>query len=75
MPVLDTGTMTQTVDLGSPYLVATIVDRVLHVRIDRVDRRNAMTQDMYRGVKRAGSRWRHARHYRFFGTMQRGCSR
>ena len=43
-------------DLGSPHLVATIVDRVLHVRIDRVERRNAMTQAMYRGVKRAAIR-------------------
>jgi enoyl-CoA hydratase/carnithine racemase len=45
--------MTSTVDLGSPFLDARIVDGVLTVRIDRADRRNAMTQDMYRGVKRA----------------------
>jgi enoyl-CoA hydratase/carnithine racemase len=44
---------TQPIDLGSPYLVATLAERALHVRIDRIDRRNAMTQDMYRGVKRA----------------------
>jgi enoyl-CoA hydratase/carnithine racemase len=46
----------ETLDLGSPYLVATVADRVLSVRIDRVERRNAMTQDMYRGVKRAAIR-------------------
>ena len=48
--------MPETVDLGSPWLAAHIDDRVLHVRIDRVERRNAMTQDMYRGVKRAAIR-------------------
>jgi enoyl-CoA hydratase/carnithine racemase len=48
--------MTPTVDLGSPFLDARIDDRVLHVRINRVERRNAMTQDMYRGVKRAAIR-------------------
>ncbi len=41
------------IDLGSPFLKAEIADHVLTVRIDRVDRRNAMTQAMYRGVKRA----------------------
>jgi enoyl-CoA hydratase/carnithine racemase len=40
-------------DLGSPYLVAQLDGRVLHLRIDRVERRNAFTQDMYRGIKRA----------------------
>jgi enoyl-CoA hydratase len=44
------------VDLGSPFLQAAVHGRVLRVRIDRVDRRNAMTQDMYRGVKRAAIR-------------------
>ncbi len=39
--------------LGSPYLVAHVEGRVLHLRINRVDRRNAFTQDMYRGLKRA----------------------
>jgi enoyl-CoA hydratase/carnithine racemase len=48
--------MPDAVDLGSPSLVAAIVDGVLRVRIDRVERRNAMTQDMYRGVKRAAIR-------------------
>ncbi len=41
------------VDLGSPGLRAHYDDHVLHVRIDRVEKRNAMRQDMYRGVKRA----------------------
>jgi enoyl-CoA hydratase/carnithine racemase len=40
-------------DLGSRHLVAHVDDRVLHVRIDRVEKRNAFTQDMYRGIKRA----------------------
>jgi enoyl-CoA hydratase/carnithine racemase len=40
-------------DLGSPHLVASLSGRVLHLRIDRVDRRNAFTQDMYRAIKRA----------------------
>jgi enoyl-CoA hydratase/carnithine racemase len=40
-------------ELGSRFLVAHVDDRVLHVRIDRVERRNAFTQDMYRGLKRA----------------------
>jgi len=40
-------------DLGTPHLVAEVRGRVLHVRIDRVDRRNAFSQDMYRGLKRA----------------------
>jgi enoyl-CoA hydratase/carnithine racemase len=48
--------MTDHVDLGSPFVRAHIDERVLHVRIDRVERRNAMTQDMYRGVKRAAIR-------------------
>lgn len=41
------------IDLGSPCLVAHYERHVLRVRIDRVERRNSMTQDMYRGVKRA----------------------
>ncbi|NNE72063.1 MAG: enoyl-CoA hydratase/isomerase family protein [Acidimicrobiales bacterium] len=40
-------------ELGSPGLVVHIDNGVLHVRIDRTDRRNAFTQDMYRGLKRA----------------------
>ncbi|WP_436775876.1 enoyl-CoA hydratase/isomerase family protein [Yinghuangia sp. YIM S09857] len=40
-------------DLGSQYLVPQIRGRVLHLRVDRAERRNAFTQDMYRGLKRA----------------------
>jgi enoyl-CoA hydratase/carnithine racemase len=40
-------------DLGTKHLVAEVRGRVLHLRIDRVERRNAFTQDMYRGLKRA----------------------
>ena len=45
----------RSVDLGTRYLKATIADRVLHVRIDRAAKRNAITQDMYRGLKRPRS--------------------
>lgn len=41
------------IDLGTQYLKAHVADGVLHVRIDRAERRNAITQDMYRGLKRA----------------------
>lgn len=40
-------------DLGTRYLVTEVRGRVLHLRIDRTERRNAFTQDMYRGLKRA----------------------
>lgn len=40
-------------DLGSANVHAQVTDRVLHVRIDRPERRNAMRQDMYRALKRA----------------------
>jgi enoyl-CoA hydratase/carnithine racemase len=40
-------------DFGSKHLVAHVADRVLHLRVDRVEKRNAFTQDMYRGIKRA----------------------
>ena len=40
-------------DLGSEHLVTSAADGVLHVRIDRIEHRNAFTQDMYRGLKRA----------------------
>ncbi|MDX2168237.1 MAG: enoyl-CoA hydratase/isomerase family protein [Deltaproteobacteria bacterium] len=43
----------ETVDLGSRYLDAHVRDGVLHVRINRPEKRNATTQDMYRGLKRA----------------------
>jgi enoyl-CoA hydratase/carnithine racemase len=39
--------------LGSPNIVAHLDGRVLHLRIDRVERRNAFTNDMYRALKRA----------------------
>jgi enoyl-CoA hydratase/carnithine racemase len=42
-------------DLGSPSLAVHVEGRVLHVRIDRVERRNSFTQDMYRGLKRAAT--------------------
>ena len=41
------------IDLGSRFLDATVADRVMTVRINRPERRNALTQDMYRGLKRA----------------------
>ncbi|MBW2446412.1 MAG: enoyl-CoA hydratase/isomerase family protein [Deltaproteobacteria bacterium] len=41
------------VELGSNLLVGHIDARVLHVRIDRAKKKNAMTQEMYRGIKRA----------------------
>lgn len=41
------------IDLGSKYLDARVEERVLHVRINRPEKRNAVTQDMYRGLKRA----------------------
>jgi len=40
-------------NLGSPSLRAEIVGRALRVRIDRAHKRNSITQDMYRGIKRA----------------------
>lgn len=40
-------------DLGSRHLAAHVDDRVLHVRLARPEKRNATTQDMYRGLKRA----------------------
>lgn len=40
-------------ELGSPYVVATVDERVLHLRVDRPDRRNAFSQDTYRALKRA----------------------
>lgn len=41
------------VDLGSKYLEATIADGVLKVVINRPNRRNAMTMEMYNGVRKA----------------------
>jgi len=40
-------------DLGSPFVVAEVADGVLHVRLNRPERRNACSQDMYRAIKRA----------------------
>lgn len=42
-----------TIDLGSPRLIAHAADGVLHVRLANERKRNAITQDMYRGLKRA----------------------
>ena len=43
----------ETVDVGSPDLRVHYDRHALHVRIDRAAKRNAMRQDMYRGLKRA----------------------
>ena len=40
-------------DFGSPHIVAHLDGPVLHLRVDRPERRNAFTQDMYRAMKRA----------------------
>lgn len=40
-------------DLGTRHMRVEVRDRVLHLRVDRVERRNAFTQDMYRALKRA----------------------
>jgi len=40
-------------DLGSPHVHARLEPGVLHLRIDRPERRNSFTQDMYRAIKRA----------------------
>jgi len=41
------------VDLGSKFLFAHTQDGILHVRLDRPERKNAMTTEMYHGVKQA----------------------
>jgi enoyl-CoA hydratase len=38
---------------GSSHVIAELRGRTLHLRIDRTERRNAFTQDMYRAIKRA----------------------
>jgi enoyl-CoA hydratase/carnithine racemase len=43
----------ETPDLGSRFLVTEVRGRVLHLRVNRPERRNSYTQDMYRGLKRA----------------------
>jgi enoyl-CoA hydratase/carnithine racemase len=40
-------------DFGSPFLKAHLDGRVLHLRVDRTERRNSFTQDLYRAIKRA----------------------
>lgn len=40
-------------DLGTRHIRVDVRDRVLHLRVDRVERRNSFTQDMYRALKRA----------------------
>jgi enoyl-CoA hydratase/carnithine racemase len=40
-------------DFGTRHIVAELQGRVLRLRIDRTERRNAFTQDMYRALKRA----------------------
>lgn len=40
-------------DFGSTFIISEVRDRTLHLRIDRIERRNAFTQDMYRALKRA----------------------
>lgn len=42
-----------TPDLGTRHIRVEVRDRVLHLRVDRVERRNSFTQDMYRALKRA----------------------
>jgi enoyl-CoA hydratase/carnithine racemase len=45
--------MAEKVDLDSQYLIAEKSDGVLTVRIDRPDRRNSLTIEMYHGIKKA----------------------
>jgi len=45
--------MSTPIDLGSKHLVATLADGVLTVRIDRPERRNALTIESYHGIKKA----------------------
>lgn len=45
--------MSDAPDLGSRFVHAWVDDGVLHLRIDRTERRNAFTQSMYRALKRA----------------------
>lgn len=41
------------VELGSKYLDCTVADHVMRLRIARPEKKNAFTQSMYRGIKRA----------------------
>src|SRR5215470_2576278 len=45
--------MAETVDLGSRFLHGSNADGVLRVVIDRPERRNALTIEMYHGIKKA----------------------
>jgi len=49
--IIDIGLVTP--DFGTRFIVAEVRGRVLHLRIDRTERRNSFTQDMYRALKRA----------------------
>lgn len=40
-------------DFGSPHVVTHLDGRALHLRVNRPERRNAFTQDVYRAIKRA----------------------
>jgi enoyl-CoA hydratase/carnithine racemase len=40
-------------EFGSAFIISEVRDRTLYLRIDRIERRNAFTQDMYRALKRA----------------------
>jgi enoyl-CoA hydratase len=40
-------------DLGSPFVHTHVERGVLHLRVDRPERRNAFSQDTYRAIKRA----------------------
>jgi enoyl-CoA hydratase/carnithine racemase len=40
-------------EFGSAFIISGVRSRTLHLRIDRIERRNAFTQDMYRALKRA----------------------
>ena len=40
-------------EFGSAFIISEVRGRTLHLRIDRIERRNAFTQDMYRALKRA----------------------
>ena len=42
-----------TPDLGTRHIAVEVRGRVLSLRVDRTERRNAFTQDMYRAIKRA----------------------
>src|SRR2546425_8843721 len=45
--------MADAIDLGSSHLHASTADGVLRVVIDRPERRNALTVEMYHGLKKA----------------------